>query len=136
MGRSKANRAIPAEKRAEIISRQQWLDFAYKLASALIKFGALAFGLWQTRLAIEGLAHGATTVDLLVTWLGDGLVSCTVSFGFGAAGVGYGLWERGEKRRKTVTLTERNRALELKLDPNRSSSHLEPDGRTNPRDAL
>lgn len=50
--------------------------------------------------------------------------------------IGYGYSQRRERLRKTTYLQERIIQLELKLDPNRSSSELQRDGSTRKEDRL
>lgn len=127
---------VRSAQNAGIRKRQQWFDFAYKVASLLVKAALLGWLILQGRYAIEALAGEDTSVDVLVNWLsGDG-TTITVSLSLGAICVVYGLRERHEKRRKTEKLAERIRQLETRLDAGRSSSGLAPDGRTNPVDRV
>lgn len=48
--------------------------------------------------------------------------------------LGWALLERRERRRKTQMLDKRIKELELRIDPNRTSSELLPTGETNPKD--
>jgi hypothetical protein len=53
---------------------------------------------------------------------------------FGAGGVGYGVYQRNVRHRNIGRLASRSNELEARLDKNRSSSRLLPDGRTRPED--
>jgi hypothetical protein len=53
---------------------------------------------------------------------------------FGAGGVGYGLVERRLRRRNIKRLTKHTEELEKRIDPERTSSGLTPEGKTRPED--
>jgi hypothetical protein len=85
-------------------------------------------------LSTRSLAGHYTFADIGIKVIGDFKVSEALSYLFGAGGVGYGLRERALRRKTTDRFAERVAALETKIDPNRTSSHLTRRGTTNPED--
>lgn len=72
--------------------------------------------------------------DLFLSFFGNVEVECSVTFAVGIVGVVYGVKERRLRLRKTASMEQKNRELEARLDPQRSSSRLTNDGRTSPED--
>lgn len=86
--------------------------------------------------SVEALAGEETYATFLVSYFasgGSGL-TVTVSFSGTGAAVIWALTERWLRQRAIRRLTARTTELEQKLDPNRSSSGLTPEGKTHPRD--
>jgi hypothetical protein len=93
---------------------------------------------WVSLIAIFALAtvmvsklSGRTTLAQIgIAFLGDIRLSDAVAYIFGIAGSGYGLLERGLRRRKTKSMAAYTAELEKKIDPGRTSSGLTPTGTT------
>jgi hypothetical protein len=93
-----------------------WLGAAYCLVLIARAFaGQATTAKIMVALAVRAYAHLGTAK---FAWLITG------------GSIGYALLERRERRRKTEKLSQRNRELELRLDPTRSSSGLLPNGDT------
>ncbi len=86
--------------------------------------------------ATSRLAGKATLAQIGMSFVGDIRVSDAVAYMFGAAGVGYGVLERRLRHKKTKSMAAYSAELETKLDPNRSSSGLTPEGTTRDEDRL
>ena len=102
----------------------------------LIRYGAvvaLAIVLW---LIVRELAGKVTFADIGIKLLADVRFSEVVAWGTGAAGIAYGLRERGLRRKVNATLGKRCSDLESAFDSNRTSSRLTETGDTSPEDAL
>ena len=93
-----------------------WLGAAYCLVLIARAFaGHATTAKVVVALAVRAYAHlGTAKFAWLIT----------------SGSIGYALLERRERRRKTEKLSQRNRELELRLDPTRSSSGLLPNGDT------
>jgi hypothetical protein len=124
------------EKEFKLLS-QKW-DAFLRLGQALIKFGTLAFVVWHGRLMLEALAGRQTLAKFGLSLMAD--LSANTAFShivmgiFGASGAGYGIRQRGLRRKDIKRLGNRVVELEKKLDTKRSSSGLTIDGRSRPED--
>lgn len=76
------------------------------------------------------LAGKTTLAQIGVSFFGEMKMSNAVAYVFGAAGTGYGLFERNLRRRKTKNMAAHLADLESRIDPSRSSSGLTPKGTT------
>jgi len=104
------------------------------IAKALIKYGAAVAIFYYLYGAVRALAGQHTYADIGVKFLAQMSISESVSYAAGAGGVLYGIRERKLRRDKTEYLAGRNRALEKKLDPGRTSSRLTSRGTTRRED--
>jgi len=100
----------------------------------LIKYGSLALIFYWISSAIQALAGKYTFADIGVKFLAQLSISQSISYATGAGGVLYGMRERKLRRDKTEYLANRNRELEERLDPKRSSSRLTGRGTTRKED--
>jgi hypothetical protein len=93
---------------------------------------------WRLGLAVEALAGKATVADFGVFLIADlkanKVFSHVVMAVFGMSGIGYGLRERGLRRKTVKQSGSRIAGLEKRLDRNRTSSGLTNDGRSRPED--
>lgn len=127
---------VAAGDRSEIDERipVRNAEYLFKLASLAIKGAVACFIAWRIELAIGHLAGGETSVSVIVNWaVGKGALP-TLGGLFGAGGIVYGARERKEKKRKTAAMARRIKELEHRLDPNRTSCGLTPEGDTHPDD--
>jgi hypothetical protein len=121
-------------------SRKRELDHELRikrldvLSNALDKFfpsitilGVTIFGIY---LPAQALAGKTTLANIGIAVFGDVTISQAVSYLFGLSGIAYGLRAQRLRRSVTVRLAERERALELKIDSERTSSGLTPRGET------
>ena len=91
------------------------------------------FVVYRTGLTIQAFAGKTTDADVLISFITGGSgITITISV---TLNIGLAMWAFGERRLRGRLIrqsTERPRELERRLDPNRSSSGLTPDGRTPP----
>ena len=129
---------VPSER---ALLQAQIIDRVYQLLSATIKYGALVWIAYFASESVGYLAGSQTearfeaTVSVAVQYLRSGtgelVLLCLV---LAATGIAYGVVQKRLRRRAVSHLTSRVRELEMRLDPNRTSSELTLDGRTNPDD--
>lgn len=127
-----------AETSERTIVLLRLIDKCAVVLTTAMKWGAYSYIAYVASQALGQLAGEKTeaTVSLTLQFLtktGPGAV-VIVSLGAGLLGVAYGLLERRLRYQKVEHLQGRVRELELEFDPNRSSSLLTVQGRTNPRD--
>ena len=79
-------------------------------------------------LSVEALAGQTTAANIGIDVLGNLRVSEGLAWLVGASGLAYGAWERKLRKDDIERLAERNRQLEYRIDPGRSSSELTPRG--------
>jgi hypothetical protein len=104
------------------------------ITKALIKYGSVVVIFYYLNSAVRALAGQHTYADIGVKFLAQLSISESASYIAGAGGVLYGIRERKLRRDKTDYLAERNRELEKKLDPGRTSSRLTRRGTTRKED--
>jgi hypothetical protein len=114
------------------------IDRGFSALSAGFKWASLAWIAYCASEAIRHLAGQQTgaTISIVLNFLtktGSG-VTTGVSLVTAVLATFYGLKERQLRYRKVEHLQGRVRELESKLDVNRTTSGLTPQGRTNPRD--
>jgi hypothetical protein len=108
-----------------------------KVLTTLIKYGAYSTWVFVAGAAVHDLAGKVTLADFRAVLITEGgktiWLPWLIAGGaivIAAIGVGYGWLQRNLWGQKVEYLTERNRDLEKRLDPNRSSSRLTPQGNT------
>lgn len=108
----------------------QIIDLVRRFGNSLIWAAVTSFFIWQTGQVVEAFA-GKTSIANLVFELA-GKLNATVTASVAVSGVSLALWidECRRHRRTRKRLTERTTALELRLDRNRESSQLTPEGTT------
>ena len=79
---------------------------------------------------MRDLARKQTDASLVVKMMLGLSADRWIAYAVGVAGTAFGLKERRLKRRDIKRLSRRTNDLESRLDPNRTSSELLPDGRT------
>jgi hypothetical protein len=109
-------------KRLDVLSKA--LD---ALTPTVTAIGLAIFGIY---LPSKVLAGHITFASIGINVLGDLSIAQSASYLFGIAGIAYGIRAQRLRGSVTVRLAERERALELRLDPNRTSSGLTPRGTT------
>jgi len=108
--------------------------YVYNLLAMVIRYGAIVLVFRYAYLSIDSLAGKETLakffVEILVNrirthWLWSGLTLSAIIWAIA----------EGIVRRQTIKrLSRRIQELERRLDPNRSSSGIQPTGDTNPED--
>ena len=111
------------------------IDLAGLTISYVIPWGALILiAKWMAE-AVTALAGKHTVADIGLKFLANVQISEAVAYIFGAGGIGYGLLERRQRRNTIERLGTRNRDLEARIDPGRTSSGLTTRGTTSPGDS-
>jgi hypothetical protein len=118
------------------------LDEDHRLTIKLIESGGdnrpLSYLAWVAVAVVAGyyisdivrdLARKQTDASLVVKMMLGLSADRWIAYAVGVAGTAFGLKER-LKRRDIKRLSRRTNDLESRLDPNRTSSELLPDGRT------
>jgi hypothetical protein len=114
------------------------IDRGFPALAVLFRWAGLAAIAYFASQSIGYLAGQQTdaTISIVVDFLTK--TGCGITVGAslmtGLLGIAYGTYERQLRYRKVEYLQGRVRELETLLDPNRSTSGLTPQGRTNPRD--
>lgn len=75
-------------------------------------------------LSVEALAGQTTAASIGVNILGNLQLGNAIAWLVGASGLAYGYQQRKLRKDEIERLAERNRRLEHKIDPKRSSSEL------------
>lgn len=110
--------------RIVVVKIQAWTRLAQTTVKALAVFGCFY---WVYR-SIEDLSGQQTDANVVVRFiLGLGF-SRGVAYVFGGAGMIYGLRQKALRDRTVKRLGSRVRELEARVDPNRSTSHLDERG--------
>lgn len=112
------------------------LDRGFSFGQSAVKWGAIAYMAYQGQLALGHLAGKSTVANLFVSYITDTASGATVSISISISVVACA-WAYGERKlryEKVNYLQDRIKGLELRFDPNRSSSGLTTEGRTNPND--
>ncbi|WP_022949551.1 hypothetical protein [Methylohalobius crimeensis] len=110
------------------------LERGYNIIVLLLRYGFFLGLAYIGYLSLKELAGKATIADIAFTFLGKQAVS---NWGYNLAlfvSIIWALTERKLRLRKTKYLSERPKNLEKQIDPNRTSSGLQPTGETNPED--
>ena len=81
-------------------------------------------------LCIKELAGKTTMAEIFLQFIGKAYVSQCVMGLFGTCGIAYGIGQRNLRRKTVRRLEGRLSNLEAGIDPGRSSSHLDSEGRT------
>lgn len=112
------------------------IDRVFQLGATLVKWAALVWIASYAAQAIGQLAGESTdaTFSVVIEFVkrtgGGEFLWILIAVG----GVSYGIIQKRLRRRAIEHFSSQVRELELALDPNRSSSELTIDGRTNPKD--
>lgn len=112
------------------------IDRTYQLLALGVKCGALVWIASYANEAIQSLAGETTSASFsvavkVIKETGGDLWIWVL---LGILGVAYGVIQKRLRRREITHFSAYVKELELKIDPNRSSSGLSPDGTTNPID--
>lgn len=105
----------------------------------LVRFadlGRWAFVAWCSLQAVRALAGKDTNVDVLTRIVTKLTSNDAFSWMLVAIFGGWAYRERSLRKRKVRALVDMKNKLEAELDPGRTSSQIQPDGSTNPKDDL
>ncbi len=113
-----------------------WADVLTNLINKVARFGFLGWLVYQLRYMVEALAGKDTSAVFVVDWFSGTRCGLAVSGALALAGVAvtWAVGERFFRRRQNRRMSGTIQRLESRLDPDRSSSGLEKDGTTHPRD--
>lgn len=108
------------------------IEYAFRTVR-LVLIGAFAcLGILCLGYALRPFAGQRTVISILFSFLAD--IKFVMAVAFGGASCGWAVVERMLRRRKTEQLQGRIIELEKRIDPDRTSSELTPQGTTNPKD--
>lgn len=99
-----------------------------------LKYGTVVSVVWLLYLSIRCLAGNTTYADIGIDFLGSLSINVTLGWTAGVAGIIYGLKQRKNCRQTIQRLAPRVSEFEKRWDEKRSSSRLNTDGSTHPRD--
>ncbi len=109
------------------------IDRAFDIVRLVLFLSFAGFVVYRTGLTIQAFAGKTTDADVLIGFISGGSgITITISATLNLGLLMWGLGERRLRGRLIRQFAERPRELEHRLDPNRSSSGLTPDGRTPP----
>jgi len=124
--------ALDDDGRLQVIVRV--IDGLFRLAgTVVIALMIVRIGSYL-RDVLLAFAGRETSATLAFSFLAKIQADRWLAYALGAGGVGYGLVERGLRRRNIKRLTERPGQLETRMHPSRTSSDLTPQGRTRRED--
>lgn len=128
------NVKLPNPKQAEFILKYKKLDIVADAVHLIVPWGSLVAIFVLLYLMVGRLAGRMTMAQIGVSFLGEMRLPSVVAYIFGGTCFGYGLRERRLRRKKTSGMSSYMTALEQRIDPRRTSSHLTADGTTRPED--
>ena len=114
------------------LASKAWIILAFSFAKTFVRCATVPLVAYILRDTITQFAGRDTLLALHLAFLGD--VKFALSLSLAGSAAAWALLERWLRHRKTSKLQSRIIALEKRLDPKRSSSHLTVEGRTNPLD--
>jgi hypothetical protein len=106
------------------------IESCVTVAGYLAWVAAVAVAGYYIRDIVRDLAGKQTDASLVVKMMLGLSADRWIAYAVGAAGTAFGWNERRLKRRDIKRLSRRTTDLESRLDPDRTSSELLPDGRT------
>jgi len=98
----------------------------------LIRSCAVIAGLYVSKDIIVALSGHETILALKLAFLGDW--RSIIAYIAAISGLGWGFTERKLRHSTVNRIQGRMTELEIRVDPNRTSSGLTPEGKTNPSD--
>jgi hypothetical protein len=136
--RAEADRAERREdkKLRAAVLVQRWMTIGAVIKRLIPWAGAVLivyFGVYRTS---EALAGKVTIADIAHSFIAHLTADRWVAYIFGGGGIGYGLMQRSLRKSTVARMHRRQKELEERLDPNRSTSTLTPQGNTNPKDLI
>ena len=105
-----------------------------RFGSRVSILAGLAYGVHEARIAITAFADKTSAASLMIEVAGH--LNVTIAVSVAIAGLSTGLWANEYRRHRNTRerLTNRITALELRIDPKRTSSSLTSQGMTSPGD--
>lgn len=125
---------VELQAELDLLKRQRRSGEISTVLRDLIRWGGVAVVAYFFYLSVASLAGETTAADIGIAIAGQLEVSDAFAILFGGGGVAYGMGQRRLRRRTIERLQERIRSLEQQIDPGRSSSGLDSQGRTHPQD--
>jgi hypothetical protein len=110
------------------------IDSVTTIVRDIIKWGGISFLGYCGYQSVGVLAGRATTANIFIKILGNATVNHGLVGLLAGGGWVYGIGQQYLRRRNIQRNVPAKNALEKKLDPNRTSSHLTERGTTQPGD--
>jgi hypothetical protein len=117
-----------------MLRRTKSSEGIYAILVNVIKYGFLAWVVWNLRAGIECLAGKNTNSNLSLSLITDIKLNEWVAYLIGGGGVLYGKAQNRLRKTTIERIQGRNEKLERDIDPKRSSSSLTGRGETRKED--
>lgn len=99
-----------------------------------IKYACFAFIAVQAKDVLVAFAGRETIADVGIKFLANVNAAAGIGVVTGVGGIGYGTFQRSQRKKTVTRLSGRIEELEHKIDPKRSSSKIQKNGESNPAD--
>lgn len=100
------------------------------IANAFLKYSCIVLIFFFLYLSVKELAGRNTDANIFFSIMGDIKLDQWVAFIFGSSGVTYGLVQRNLRRKTIKRISTRCDELERKINPNKKSSGITSEGKT------
>lgn len=125
---------MPSRSHEAFLWRLRVVEGLIAVAHSVVRWGGAIVIMRYGYLSIVVLAGEHTFADIGVNVLADVRISQALAWLLAGSGVTYGLSERKLRKDTVERIQGRNQALELRLNPIRTSSQLTPRGDTREED--
>lgn len=124
------------ETTLRLINKDRLTEGTVSVLNNLIRWGAIVTIFYFGYSSIELLAGKETLSNIAVSLLTDIKISVAIAWTAAGGGLIYGLRQKKLRKDTVERLQGRIKELELRHDPNRTSSDLTPRGETRPEDEI
>jgi hypothetical protein len=124
----------PTRTESDYLLSYKKIDSVTTIIRDIVKWGGLSFLGYCGYLSVALLAGRATTANIFVKILGNATINHGLMVVLAGGGWVYGMGQQLLRRRNIQRTVPAKNALELKLDPKRTSSNLTKRGTTQPGD--
>lgn len=129
-----AARTRPVRQPKDFTVELTKIDQRYRTARTVVRVAGVVLAVYFGGNILAPLAGEETALSLGISLLAD--LKLSVAITLAGAACAWAVVERALRHRKTEYLQKRIRELETMIDPNRSSSGLTEEGKTNPIDKV
>jgi hypothetical protein len=124
----------PTRTESDYLLSYKKIDSVTTIIRYIVMWGGLCFIAYCGYLCVAVLAGRATSANIFIKIFGSATISRGLMVLLAGGGWVYGLGQQYLRRRNIQRIVPAKNALERKLDPKRSSSHLTERGTTQPGD--
>lgn len=107
---------------------------SFRFFNTFIKYGFLTLIARYCYLGIATMAGKETIGNIAISLITNLTMNQWMAYAIGGGGIAYGTSQRSLRKSTVERLQSRNQELELRIDPNRTSSMLTTRGDTRPED--